>query len=181
MPNYRRAACPGGTYFFTVNTFRRQPVLTDEPFRAALRHAIRVTQRTYPFDILAWVLLPDHLHVLWRLPDGDAATGVRWSLIKGQVTQAYGNFLSIEKTTTSRYKRREGTLWQRRFWERLILDDADFERHFDYIHINPVKHGYVTRAGDWPYSTFHRYVKQSVYPSDWAAEPDTNGEFGEFG
>jgi putative transposase len=125
--------------------------------------------KRFVFDILAWVLLPDHLHALWRLPDGDAETGVRWSIIKGQVTRACGNLLPVEKTTASRHKRREGTLWQRCFRERLILDEGDFERHFDYIHINPVKHCYVTRVNDWPYSTFHRYVKQSVYPSDWAA------------
>ena len=148
MSNYRRARFPGGLYFFTVITHRRRPVLTDPRMRAALRDAITQTRAGLPFEIVAWVLLPDHLHAIWRLPEGDADTGKRWSLIKSQVTRANEAWSSHEPASPSRTKRGEGTLWQRRFWEHLLLDDADLEKHVDYIHYNPVKHGHVARVAD---------------------------------
>lgn len=167
MPNYRRANIAGGTYFFTVNTFRRLPVLTEAPLREALREAIRLTRITHPFDIDAWVLLPDHLHCIWTLPEGDADFSIRWAKIKSHVSKECGAAFGARDLSASRGKRREAGLWQRRFWEHQIRDDADFARHVDYIHWNPVKHGLVTRAIEWPYSTFHRFVQKGVYPCDW--------------
>jgi len=167
MPNYRRADVKGGTYFFTVNTFPRLPVLTEEPVRVALREAIHQTQLSHPFEINAWVLLPDHLHCIWTLPQGDANFSIRWSKIKRAVSQQCADAFGIKEISASRIKRHESGLWQRRFWEHQIRDEIDFERHVDYIHWNPVKHGLVTRASDWPYSTFHRFVKNDDYPADW--------------
>ena len=172
MPNYRRANVAGGTYFFTVNTLRRLPVLTEPPVREALREAIRQTRMTAPFDIDAWVLLPDHLHCIWTLPQGDADFSMRWSKIKRYVSQQCGETFGIGNVSASRTKRHESGLWQRRFWEHQIRDEADFALHADYIHWNPVKHGLAARAVDWPYSTFHRFVCDGVYASDWGlAEP----------
>lgn len=179
MPDYRRARLKGGTYFFTLTALERRPILTDERFRTALRHAILEVKSSMPFENIAWVLLPDHLHTIWQLPENHADYSTRWSAIKRLVTQQCGT-LAPPPTSTSRQLRREGTLWQRRFWEHLIRDENDLERHIDYIHYNPVKHGYVAKVGDWPYSTFHRYVRAGIYPKDWASEEtDPTDQFGE--
>lgn len=160
MPNYRRADIAGGTYFFTVNTFRRLPVLTEAPVRVALREAIHHTRARYSFDIEAWVLVPDHLHCVWTLPEGDADFSIRWSMIKRYVSKECGASFGAKELSDSGNKRHESGLWQRRFWEHQIRDECDFARHADYIHWNPVKHGLVGRACEWPYSTFHRYVRE---------------------
>jgi putative transposase len=128
---------------------------------------------TRPFVIEGWVLLPDHLHCIWTLPEGDADFSTRWSLIKRSVSHFAAEMaLDPVLRKASARKRRESTIWQRRFWEHLIRDEADMERHLDYIHFNPVRHGYVARAADWPYSTIHRYVREGVYPVDWAGGLD---------
>src|SRR5712692_4896696 len=150
MPDYRRARVQGGTFFFTVVTYQRQNILLDEPIRQALRFAVNETRRSLPFHIDAWVLLPDHLHCVWTLPDGEDNYSLRWSLIKQSVSRrcaaAYQDKAALSQ---SRQKRRESLLWQRRFWEHQIRDEADFERHVDYIHWNPVKHELVTQAAAW--------------------------------
>ena len=163
MPNYRRADIAGATYFFTVTTCNRQPLLTLGPVRDSLRDAITFVRRNHPFAIDAWVLLPDHIHCIWTLPPDDADFSVRWSIIKRLVSQQCREY-SGRTTSASRQKRRELSFWQRRFWEHQIRDESDFEQHVDYIHWNPVKHGYVMLAADWPYSTFHRYRRQGMYP-----------------
>jgi putative transposase len=168
MPDYRRAFTPGGTYFFTVVTDRRRPILCDPPVRAALREALRSVRAAHPFDIDSWVLLPDHLHCIWVLPDGDTAFPRRWAMVKRAVTQRCGSSLHVESwATPSKRRRHESTLWQRRYWEHQIRDAGDLNRHRDYLHWNPVKHGYVSRVSDWPYSTFHRFVRQEHYAPDW--------------
>ena len=166
MPNYRRADLPGATYFFTVITANRQPLLTLEPVRDSLRNAIALVRRTHPFTIDAWVLLPDHLHCIWTLQADDADFSVCWSIIKRLVSQQCRAY-TARITSASRQKRRELPFWQRRFWEHRIRDESDFERHADYIHWNPVKHSWVALAADWPYSTFHRYRQQGIYSSTW--------------
>lgn len=179
MPDYRRAQLKGGTYFFTLTSFKRRPILTDEHFRFALRQAILRVKTTMPFESIAWVLLPDHLHTIWQLPEGDTNFSTRWSMIKRSVTQQCKDLLPRPQNL-SRQTRREGTLWQRRFWEHLIRDELDLQRHIDYIHYNPVKHGYVSKVTDWPYSTFHRYVQDSIYPKHWASAEDLQTDkFGE--
>ncbi|MES2352898.1 MAG: transposase [Pseudomonadota bacterium] len=168
MSRYRRTSVAGATYFFTVVTYRRQQILCDELVRHALRDAIETVRLTRPFAIDAWVLLPDHLHCIWTLPDNDADFSTRWMMIKRRVSLAWhANYYRTELMNESKRKHRESTLWQRRFWEHQLRDDDDFIRHVDYIHFNPVKHGYAKRVADWRYSTFHRYVRDGIYASDW--------------
>ena len=169
MSRYRRAAFAGSTYFFTVVAYRRRPILCDEPVRIALRNAIDAVRVTRPFEINAWVLLPDHLHCIWTLPDGDADFSTRWMMIKREVSLACReSYHRTDWMNASKQNHRESTIWQRRFWEHRIRDDEDFARHADYIHFNPVRHGLVQQAMEWPYSTIHRFVRDGVYPMDWA-------------
>ena len=180
MPRYRRSIAPGATYFFTVNSYQRRPILTHPEVRIALRHAIETVRTTMPFTIEAWVLLPDHLHAIWTLPPGDAAFGKRWGIIKTVVSKKCASLIDPETArSSSRIRRHENDFWQRRFWEHLIRDEDDFERHVDYVHFNPVKHGHVKRVTDWEYSTFHQYVKRGVYPDAWGVDPGRIGEKGE--
>lgn len=182
MPNYRRANIDGVTYFFTVNTLKRQTFLLDDDVRAALREGIALVRQSYPFIIDAWVLLPDHLHCLWTLPPDDGDFSARWRVIKRTVTQRCGARLHRpDLVNVRRTQRKQSTLWQHRYWEHLIRDEEDYRRHVDYIHWNPVKHGYVQRAGDWPYSTFQRHAMQGIYPPDWGIDASTVDEenFGE--
>jgi putative transposase len=181
MSRYRRSLAQGASFFFTVNAYRRRPVLTHPDVRAALRMAISDVRQALPFRIDAWALLPDHLHAIWTLPESDAVYGKRWGLIKAQVSRLCAHVVTdnIERSA-SRVRRREAGLWQRRFWEHQIRDEGDFERHVDYIHYNPVKHGLVTHAGDLPYTTFHRYVKRGILATDWAVDPgEVIGDAGE--
>ena len=182
MPEYRRADAKGATYFFTVNTYRRQKVLIDDDVRNALRQGIEKARIRFPFEILAWVLLPDHLHCLWRLPEGDADYAKRWGIIKRHVSQSCDQrFNHEEELSDSRLKRKESGLWQRRYWEHQIRDETDLARHVDYVHWNPLKHGLVDKIADWPYSTFHRYVEQGVYPKNWCGDRVTELKDTEFG
>jgi putative transposase len=165
MPNYRRAWCPGGTYFFTVNLLNRQG--NDLLIRHInlLRASVQTVKQRHPFKIHGWVVLPDHLHCVIELPENDTDFATRWRLIKIGFSKALPG---LEKISMSRRKRGERGVWQRRFWEHLIRDEADYLAHMDYIHINPLKHGLVKQVMDWPYSTFHRCVKQDIYTCDWA-------------
>jgi len=170
MPYYRRTRT-GNTFFFTIVSYNRRPILSTDTIRRSLRTALENLRITRPFSIDAWVLLPDHLHCIWTLPDGDCDFSTRWSLIKRSVSR-FSSEVTLDPAlrSASSCKRRESTIWQRRFWEHQIRDELDFERHADYIHFNPVKHGHVKRVSDWPYSTFHRYVRDGLYTSDWGGE-----------
>ena len=183
MPEYRRFKKAGGTYFFTVVTHGRRPILTSPEIRQALREGISRVRQTMPFSIEAWVLLPAHLHAIWTLMEHDDRYAARWALIKSYVTKRCKNlFGSGENASISRNRRKEGGVWQRRFWEHVIRDDLDFQRHLDYLHWNPVKHGYVKTPMDWPYSTIHRFVGQGFYPSNWGGggvEEYQSDNFGE--
>ena len=168
MSNYRRANVSGGTYFITQVTYQREPWLCNDTARYALRHAIEKVRQKYPFTIDAFVLLPDHFHCLWTLPLGDSDFSTRLRLVKTFVTKDYGNKLVVEREISqSRQKRKEGNLWQRRFWEHLIRDERDFSQHCDYIHYNPVRHGLCCNPQEWLFSSIHRFVKQGTYP-DWS-------------
>jgi putative transposase len=181
MSNYRRAKTQGRTYFFTVVTYRRQGFLCNESVRRALREGIHHARKEHPFTIDAWVLLPDHLHFIWTLPCDDADFGIRWAIIKRFVTKQCNPELKRDDwMKPSKIKRKESTLWQRRFWEHQIRDDKDYEKHVDYIHYNPVKHGLAKQASDWPFSTFHRYREKGLYEIDWAGI-STDDEFGDVG
>ena len=176
MTNYRRNFISGGSYFFTVNLADRRLHLLIEHIDL-LRAAFRYAQARHPFEIAATVVLPDHLHAIWTLPEGDADFALRWRLIKGAFSRALPG---DERISASRASKAERGIWQRRYWEHTLRDENDFERHFDYIHFNPVKHGHVGRVLDWPFSTFHRMVQLGVYPEDWAGDGrDAGGSFGE--
>ena len=126
---------------------------------------MRYVQNKWPFKIHAWVVLPDHFHCLIQLPENDSDFPLRLRLIKARFSAAIPN---TENRSAVRVQRGERGIWQRRFWEHLIRDEHDYRIHMDYIHINPVKHGYVACVRDWPYSTFHKYVSLGIYPHDWA-------------
>jgi putative transposase len=175
MVRYRRNFVAGGTYFFTAT-------LADRTSHAlvhhvdALRVSFRATRLAHPFAIDAIVVLPDHLHIVMTLPQENADYPTRWQLIKRRFTAAVAN----AGAPIPRHPNGEHALWQRRFWEHTIRDDRDFERHVDYVHINPVKHGFVTRVRDWPHSSFHRYVRNGLLPEDWAGDALMNhADFGE--
>jgi putative transposase len=162
--NYVRTRIPGGTYFFTVALAEREAnhVLVDRI--DVLREAYRAVKRDHPFRTEAIVVLPEHLHALWTLPENDADFSKRWALIKARFSRA------IERTehrSASRLRRRERGIWQRRFYEHAIRDESDFARHVEYIHRNPVKHGWVQRSIDWPYSSLHRFVRLGYISADW--------------
>ena len=175
MSNYRRDNSQGATWFFTVVTYQRREFLCDDRVRVALRSAIRKVQAKYPFIIEAWVLLPDHFHCIWTLPELDSNFQLRISLLKRFVTRACSEFLHRDSLSTpSKRKRNESTIWQRRYWEHKINDEKDFKHHMDYIHYNPVKHELAQSPIEWPYSTIHRLTKNRVYPENWAINPSTN-------
>lgn len=171
MRTYTRAWIPGGTFFFTVNLAERyeNSLLIDKIH--LLRRAFEKVQLSYPFTIDAIVVLPEHLHCIWRLPKGDDRFDMRWQLIKSAFSKS---LIADENVSASRIRRRERGVWQRRYWEHAIRNEEDWQNHVDYIHYNPVKHGYVTRAVDWTHSSFHRYMDKGIYTKDWA--PQSNEE-----
>jgi putative transposase len=176
MVRYRRNFVPGGTFFFTVTlNDRRSSALVDHADE--LRSAFRVARAERPFTVDAIVILPDHLHVIMTLPEDDSDFSGRWRRIKSVFTHR----LAASGVPIARNDRGEFALWQRRFWEHTIRDDADFERCADYIHFNPVKHGLVASPIDWPYSSLHRYVRVGILPADWGRVGEITGNFGERG
>ena len=177
MTNYRRNRVAGGCYFFTVNLAeRRLKLLTDHI--GGLRAAFRYTRARHPFEIEGIVVLPDHLHAIWTLPEGDTDFPLRWRLIKSTFSRSLPRG---ERISASRSAKGERGVWQRRYWEHTIRSDDDYARHMDYVHFNPAKHGLVRRVKDWPYSSFHRFVRLGVYADDWAGEntQDNDTDFGE--
>jgi REP-associated tyrosine transposase len=160
---YRRSLVPGGTFFFTVNLADRQSDLLTTHIEL-LRDATRSVRQRYPFEIIAMVVMPDHLHAIWRLPDGDADYPTRWALIKAGFSR---NLPKTESIRASRSRKRERGVWQRRYWEHQIRDDDDLARHVAYVHFNPVKHGHVEKAADWPYSTIHRFIREGRISAMW--------------
>jgi putative transposase len=175
MVNYRRNFVPGGIFFFTVTLADRSSKVLVEHVDL-LRNALRAARRERPFVVDAIVILPDHLHAIFTLPPGDFDFSGRWRRIKGHFSSA------LIGVSTGLVRRPNGdlALWQRRFWEHTVRDEGDFARHVDYIHFNPVKHALVQRVRDWPYSSFHPYVKEGILPDDWAGDAGEGGEdFGE--
>lgn len=166
MTDYRRYRFPGQTYFFTVNLAdRRRRLLTDHI--DDLRDAFREVMHAHPFTIHAIVILPEHIHCLLELQSGDRDYSTRWRQIKSAFSRTLPK---TEAVSASRARRNERGIWQRRFWEHTVRDESGFAARFDYIHFNPVKHGWVTRVRDWPWSSFHRSVQLGVYPMDWGGD-----------
>jgi putative transposase len=160
---YRRSSTAGGTYFFTVNLAQRKSdvlVRNIDVLRAVLGHV----KSAHPFAVVAMVMLPEHLHAIWRLPPGDADYPMRWSLIKAGFSRRLNK---VEPIGASRKIRGERGIWQRRYWEHQIRDETDLAHHVDYIHYNPVKHGLVTRPVDWPHSTLHGYIERKLDSKNW--------------
>ncbi|PQO31791.1 REP-associated tyrosine transposase [Blastopirellula marina] len=158
----------GGIYFFTVVTHQRRPILTTELGRNSLRTAIHFVRKTLPINIVAIVLLPDHLHTVWELPREDDDYPTRWRLIKSHFSR---NWLAgggqEGSRNPSRIEKQERAIWQRRYYEHTCRDERDLKRFVDYVHVNPLKHGLVERVSDWPWSSFLRYVQMGEYPRDW--------------
>ena len=176
MTSYRRNFLPGGSFFFTVNLAERRLSLLTMHVEL-LRPAFRETHRGHPFTIDAIVILPDHLHTVWTMPDGDADFATRWRLIKSAFSRSIAR---SERISASRAAKGERGIWQRRYWEHTIRDENDFARHVDYVHINPVKHGLVRRVCEWKHSSFHRHVEDGTYPVDWAGDTSDDGsDYGE--
>jgi putative transposase len=173
MSDYRRYFVEGGTYFFTVVTQGRVPLFDSDVARTLLGSVMRQCLLRYPVEVIAIVLLPDHLHTLWTLPTGDDRYSERWRWIKRQFTRGWLSLGGAEQPcNASRRRERRRGVWQRRFWEHTIRDEADLEGHFDYIHHNPVKHGLVRRVCEWPWSSFHRWVRNGHYSIHWAGQTD---------
>ncbi len=168
MPDYRRWFVPGGCFFFTVVVDGRRPLFDDRQAVALLGEVMRACRARWPVTVNAIVLLPDHLHTIWTMPTGDAAYPKRWGWIKKEFTKQWlaegGRDFPVSK---ARHGERRHGIWQPRYWEHTLENVDDFERHFDYIHWNPVKHGYVTCPHQWPHSSFHYYVKRGVYDHQW--------------
>jgi putative transposase len=172
---YRRDDAAGGTYFFTVNLADRSSQLLIKRIDV-LRQVVRAVKERHPFEIIAWVVLPEHMHAVWTLPLDDANFSTRWRLIKAGFSRAMDH---AEAIGDSRRHKGERGIWQRRYWEHQIRDENDLARHVDYVHINPVKHGHATAAVDWPYSSIHRYVASGLLSADWACNADGIGLGGE--
>lgn len=169
MPNYRRAHVPGGSFFFTLVTNNRAHLFASERGRNLIGSMLRRCMLKWPFTINAIVLLPDHLHAIWTLPSGDCAYPRRWGWVKKEFAKEWLLLGGAEsEVSKARQAERRRGVWQPRYWEHTLEDEDDFERHFDYIHYNPVKHGYVTCPRDWAWSSFHRWVDADVYPRNWA-------------
>jgi putative transposase len=155
---YRRIYREGGKYFFTVVTSDRWPCFEHVGRVRALGNALRRVRATHPFETVAIVVLPDHLHCIWKLPSGDLDFSLRWQLVK----KKFANSLQTRRR-----------IWQPRFWEHLIRNEDDMDRHMDYIHYNPVKHGLAATPAEWPHSSFRHQVRIGAYPLDWGASAPT--------
>jgi putative transposase len=183
VAEYRRNYVPGGTYFFTCVTYQRRPILTTDLGRRCLREAILKVKADHAFELFAVVLLPDHWHTIWMMPLGDDRYPLQWMRIKEKFTKQWlaGGGSEIDQSK-SRKKHRLRGIWQKRYWEHTVRDETDLERCVDYIHWNPQKHELTARVRDWPWSSFHRFVKTGQYPTDWGSSDPTPGwpeEWGE--
>ena len=175
MPDYRRNRLPGGSFIFTVNLLdRRSDLLVTEI--AALHSAVRASRQRRRFHIDAWVVLPEHMHCLWTLPPSDTDFPSRWQAIKAAFSRAVP---TVSDRRVSLVRKREAGIWQRRYWEHTIRDERDFASHMDYIHFNPVKHGFTAHPADWPISSFARCVALGIYPRDWVGAGLELAEVGE--
>ena len=173
MSRYRRSITPGATYFFTLALADRQSQLLTQNIER-LRTVYQHTQKQHPFKTIAICILPDHLHAVWEMPANDADFSLRWRLIKSHFSRS----IPAAQRSDSKARKKEKGIWQRRFWEHQIRDDEDLQKHVDYIHINPVKHGCVNHVRDWPYSSYHQWVKKGLLDDDWAGSFN-EGFFGE--
>ncbi len=172
--NYRRAYIPGGTFFFALVTYQRRKLFKEHSNIKLLQSCIKKIKQQYPFKMRAYVILPDHLHCIWTLPDNDTDYSTRWRLIKSYFTRTCLQN-NIDVPSKSRVHKKEKCTWQRRFWEHAIIDENDFTQHVDYINYNPVKYGYVADPSDWLYSSFNFYKNKGGYPQGWGVDDTIGG------
>ena len=172
MPNYLRAYLPGGSFFFTVVTHQRRRVFSNDATVDVLRNTVQDVRQRLPFTVDAWVVLPNHIHAIWTLPEGDADFSKRWGLIKATFTKRAIAAGFVDAGTP---------IWQPRFWEHRIRDERDFAAHIAYVYVNPVKHRLVSSVVEWPWSSFHRDVQRGLYPAKWGSEikVDESRQYGE--
>jgi putative transposase len=170
MADYRRAHLPGGTFFFTVVTHQRAPNFADAANVQRLRDSLLAVMNERPFEFLAGVVLPDHAHYLWTLPPDDSDFSSRIGRMKVLFTNSVGWAPPTAPPSQSRIKHRDASIWQRRFWEHTIRDQDDLNRHLDYIHYNPVKHGLATCPHAWPASSFAKWVAKGHYKPNWCCQ-----------
>ncbi len=174
---YRRARITGGTFFFTLVTHHRRSFLCEAQNIGLLRQSFWVVMQRHPFVIDAAVILPEHLHCIWTLPEGDSDYLMRWRLIKSGVSRLCGHEVR-GNISDSRRNKKEQAVWQRRFWEHCIRDEQDWIQHVEYIHYNPVRHGLARERKDWEYSSFHRYVREGKYDVMWGVDTSLEIENG---
>ena len=165
----RRVLQPGASYFFTLVVHERANLFATAENVDRWRAAVAKVQRKRPFAVEAEVILPDHLHVLWTMPDGDADYATRIRLVKTEFTKSLRLDDRVTPANKSRANKGERDVWQRRYWEHTIRDAHDFQVRLDYIHYNPVKHALVQRAADWPHSTFRDWVAKGNYDPWWGS------------
>lgn len=171
LMRYRRIFVKGGTYFFTVVTYGREKLFLDASNIELFNKSVDYVCKRHPFTLVAQVILPDHIHAIWELPEDDADYPTRWYLIKSDFTRNYTREYGRHHMKM-RESKGERKVWQRRYWEHAIEDDEDLDNHIDYIHFNPVHHGLIWRPADWEYSTFQHYVQEGRYDPDWTMEVD---------
>jgi putative transposase len=174
MSHYIRPKVAGATVFFTVNLAQRggDTLLREIDL---LRWSVAEVRMRKPFDIRAWVVLPDHLHAIWTLPPGDYDFSTRWKEIKGGFTRRLG---TAGARSPSKRAKGEAGIWQRRFWDHHIRSEADYRGHLAYCLADPVSHGLAKRPSDWPYSSIHRDIAQGRIAAGWVGEVP-KGCFGE--
>ena len=170
MPNYHRFKIEGAYYFFTVVTYKRRSLFTDDNTITVLKNAFQQVKSDRPFEMSAVCLLPDHLHCIWKMSHMDSDYSTRWSIIKRIFSKTYVKTSCVKlNQTRSRQKKRELPIFQRRFWEHYIRNEYDYWKHVHYIHYNPYRHGLVKHIADWPYSTYHRFCREGYYKNfDWS-------------
>jgi putative transposase len=166
---YRRAKVAGASYFFTVVTHERRPIFSNAEAVVLFQTGLNRIRNRHSFEVDAFVILPDHIHTVWTLPESDADFSMRWRLIKEAFTKPFVRQHLASEPSTSRRAKGEQAVWQRRFWEHVIRDEADYAAHVDYIHYNPVRHGLASAAGDWPHSSFSSWVKRGIYEPYWGS------------
>ena len=171
MPDYRRAYIPGGAIFLTLVTFNRRPIFAEPDNVKRLRRAAATVKAEMPFDITAAVILPDHIHFVWTLPQDDDNYSKRVGRLKVLFTRSLkGSFALPQDVSISRQRQRESDVWQRRFWEHTIRDEVDWVGHINYLHYNPVKHGLVECPHQWEFSSFRQFVREGFYREDWGCQ-----------
>ena len=167
MPNFRRFYRANSLVFLTNSTKNRRPFLESTQTMELLFATMRNVQRIHPFRLFAYVFLPDHFHWLLYVDDEVGDFSKVMHSVKRNFTLAYKRELGITKSQQ---------IWQARFWDHMIRNANDLENHFNYIHWNPVKHGYVSRPEDWPYSTYTHWLQRGYYRAGWGHEDDDRNQ-----